>query len=692
MKSFRTELENPIVEKDIIDLEKKISAFHLGKVDEERFRSLRLARGIYGQRQPGVQMIRIKIPFGEVSAHQLETISDISDEYSTGKLHITTRQDVQIHYVSLDDTPELWAKLEANDITLREACGNTVRNVTASELAGVDPNEAFDVTPYAQLVFKYFLRNPICQEMGRKVKFAFSSSAEDSALTYIHDLGFIPKINLVNGIQKRGFKVLLGGGLGSQPRQADVVNEFLPEEELLFFTEGVLRVFDRFGERTRRQKARLKFLIDDIGKDEFLNRVREEYKAIPNQNVTINNRIEKNIADYAAAPVALIPSELKNDLDKWFKSNVISQKQKGFYAVGIRVELGDFTTKTARLLAKLIRHLPSSEFRFTITQNIVLRYVPIVSLEWLYLQLKKLDLVQSGYHSLADVTTCPGTDTCNLGIANSTGLSSAISRLIETDFPEYLDSKNFDIKISGCMNSCGQHMIASIGFQGMTIKSGNSVAPAVQVVLGGVNYGDGQGRFAKKVIKLPSKRALTALSSLLTDYKLNGDGLPFYAHFEAKGEKYFYDLLKPLSTGELSADEFLDWGQNEQYKKEIGVGECAGVVIDLIATLLQEAEEKYENALFALEQKKWADAIYGTYNTLINAAKAVLLKRDVQCNTQSSIIEAYEEIHLEEKGESFADLVYKIKHNTPSEDFATKYLAESKTFLENITQAHQTTV
>lgn len=684
MKSFRTELENPVVEKDIIDLEKKINAFHLGLVDEERFRSLRLARGIYGQRQAGVQMIRIKIPFGEVSAHQLEAISDIADEYSTGKLHITTRQDVQIHYVSLDDTPELWAKLEKSDITLREACGNTVRNVTASELAGVDPDEAFDVTPYAQLVFQYFLRNPICQEMGRKFKFAFSSSDKDSALTYIHDLGFIPKVKIENGIEKRGFKVLLGGGLGSQARHADVVYEFLPAEELLFFAEGVLRVFDRHGERARRQKARLKFLIDALGLEAFLALVKEEYKAIPKQGVDLVERKEKSIADYAAAPIAIIENENYFPFAIWKRTNVTEQKQKGFSAVGIRVPLGDFSTATARKMAKLLRHLPSAEFRFTITQNIVLRYVPTASLEWLYTQLKKLDFVKIGYHSLADVTTCPGTDTCNLGIANSTGLSLEISNVIENEYPEFLHSKNFDIKISGCMNSCGQHMIAGIGFQGMTIKSGNAVAPAVQVVLGGASYGDGQGRFAKKVIKIPSKRALNALRVLLDDFKANANNLPFYAYFDAQGESYFYNLLKPLSGTDLSEDEFLDWGQNEQYKKEIGVGECAGVVIDLVATLIQEAEEKYENAVFAYQQKKWADAIYGAYNTMVNAAKAVLLKRDVQCNTQAGIIEAYDAIYLEEKGESFADLLYQIKNNVPSKHFATDYLAVSKAFLQSI--------
>ena len=253
MESFRTEIENPIVQKDIIDLERKIALFRDGKIDDERFRSLRLARGVYGQRQEGVQMIRIKLPFGKVTSEQLLRITKVSDEYSTGRLHITTRQDIQIHYVSLDRTPQLWAELEKDDVTLREACGNTVRNITASETAGIDSEEPFDVSPYAHAMFQFFLRNPVCQEMGRKFKMSFSSSDKDTALSYLHDLGFIPRI--VNG--ERGFKVMLGGGLGSQPSHAELLSEFIPVNQIIPTTEGVLRIFDRYGERAKRLKARM---------------------------------------------------------------------------------------------------------------------------------------------------------------------------------------------------------------------------------------------------------------------------------------------------------------------------------------------------------------------------------------------------------------------------------------------------
>lgn len=276
MQSFRTEIENPIVEKDIIELEKKIKLFYDGKIDEERFRSLRLARGVYGQRQFGVQMIRIKLPYGNLTSEQLHRISEVSDEYSRGRLHITTRQDIQIHHVSLDRTPELWAELEKDDITLREACGNTVRNITASETAGIDPKEPFDVSPYAQAMFEFFLRNPVCQEMGRKIKISFSATAEDTALSFMHDLGFIAKEQ--DG--KIGFKVMLGGGLGAQARLADVLYEFLETDQIIPVTEAVLRVFDRYGERTKRARARLKFLLKEIGLEAFVELVQEDHVKI----------------------------------------------------------------------------------------------------------------------------------------------------------------------------------------------------------------------------------------------------------------------------------------------------------------------------------------------------------------------------------------------------------------------------
>jgi sulfite reductase (ferredoxin) len=685
MESFRTEIENPIVQKEIIDLERKIALFKDGKIDDERFRSLRLARGVYGQRQEGVQMIRIKLPFGKVTSEQLVRITKVSDEYSTGRLHITTRQDIQIHYVSLDRTPELWAQLAIDDITLREACGNTVRNITASELAGVDVDEPFDVSPYAHAMFQFFLRNPICQEMGRKFKMSFSSSDKDTALSYLHDLGFIPKI--VNG--ERGFKVMLGGGLGSQPHHAELLSEFIPVNQIIPTTEGVLRVFDRHGERAKRLKARMKFLIKDIGRDEFLRLVDEEKKALSYQSYEIDTTAFDGKIPTTLLAVPKVTIEDTAAFEAWKKSNVIAQKQAGYVAIGIKVLLGDFYTDKARALADLIKNYGANELRFSLKQNIVVRNIKEENLGFFYQELAKLDFVTLGYDTINDITACPGTDTCNLGIASSTGIAEELERVLKLEFPQYKENREITIKISGCMNACGQHNMSAIGFQGMSINSGKLVAPALQVLLGGGILGDGKGRFSDKVIKIPSRRGPDALRYILNDFEANANGKSFLDYYDAQGEKYFYEFLKPLAdVTNLTDEDFIDWGNADNYVKAVGVGECAGVVIDLVATLILEAKDKLTFAQEAFEDKNWADAIYLAYAGFVNGAKALLLAENQKTNHHAGIINLFDTVFVETNkialDTNFKDLVYQINQNEPSEAFAKKYIQEAIAFFQNI--------
>src|SRR6187401_1641330 len=331
MQSFRTELENPIVEKDILELEKKIRLFREGKMDEEKFRSLRLARGVYGQRQQGVQRVRIKLPYGKMTLGQWKRISDVSDEYSTGNLHLTTRQDIQIHFVSLDRTPEMWSELEKDNITIREACGNTVRNITASDMAGIDPEEPFDVTPYAHAMFEYFLRKPVCQEMGRKFKIALSSSEKDTALIFMHDLGVIPRIKIIDGKEVRGFKVVVGGGLGAQPHLAITTHEFLEEDLLIPYLEAILRVFDRHGERNSRHKARIKFLIQKIGIDAFNELVIEEQLALTQQRYHVDASLHASPQSTVDSQQSVAYGPLTVDpfrYQLWKTTNVLAQDRK----------------------------------------------------------------------------------------------------------------------------------------------------------------------------------------------------------------------------------------------------------------------------------------------------------------------------------------------------------------------------
>ena len=685
MQSFRTEIENPIVEKDIIELAQKIEQFKEGKIDEEKFRSLRLARGVYGQRQQGVQMIRIKIPYGKLSSHQLRRIAEVSDEYSRGRLHITTRQDIQIHYVDLNRTPELWAELERDEVTLREACGNTVRNVTASETAGFDVDEPFDVSPYADALFKFFLRNPICQEMGRKFKVSFSASDKDTGLSYIHDLGFIAKIE--NNI--RGFKVMIGGGLGSQPRHADILYDFLPSDQIIPLMEGVLRVFDRHGERKSRSKARMKFLLKSIGLEAFKVLIETEQKAIEQQSVPVNYE-NFPISNPVKIDAKAVEINDKKTFELWKSTNLIPQKQAGYKAIGIKVLLGDFYTDKARALADLVETYAAGELRLTLRQNIVIPFVREDLIPAVYSELEKLGFTELGYKKAVDITACPGTDTCNLGISSSTGIARELETVIKTEYPEYLNNKDLVIKISGCMNACGQHNMANIGFQGMSIKTKDKlVAPALQVLLGGGNSGNGIGRFADKVIKIPSKRGPQALRLILDDFQENSAHNTFYEYYSVKGENYFYNLLKPLADNtNLTNEDYIDWGSKQPYQKAIGIGECAGVVIDLISTLFLESEEKITNARADFESKAYNNAIYFAYSSMVNSAKALLLSKDHSTNTQASIIKQFDEVFVSTNsislGSTFEALIYQINTNEPSESFAKNYINTANEFLTTV--------
>ncbi len=688
MHSFRTELENPVVEKDIIELDKKIRLFKDGKLDEDKFRSLRLARGVYGQRQSGVQMIRIKIPYGKLKLNQLLRIADVSDEYSTGKLHITTRQDIQIHYVSLDRTPLLWAELEKDHVTLREACGNTVRNITASALAGVDKNEPFDVSPYAHALFEFFLRNPISQELGRKIKIAFSSNEQDTAYTFIHDIGFIAKIKTINDIEYRGFKVVIAGGLGAQPFLAKPIYDFLPEDLMIPFSEALIRVFDKYGERVRRNKARLKYLIKKIGIEEFQRLIELERKSLSNQTIHVDHETYEKISlpkhsdDKQPVTVDLL------NYKTWFESNVTAQKQEGYYAINVKLSNGNFTTKQARLLASVVKKYAADEIRLTIGQGFVITYVPELNLEIIYHELLQLGLANAGAESTLDITACPGTDTCNLGIANTTGVAKALEQVLLDDFPNYIYNRDLKIKISGCMNSCGQHSLAGIGFHGSSIKVQKGILPATQILLGGGSLGDGEGRISEKILKVPSKRAPLALKTILADYEAKSVEGEFYSdYYQRQGKPYFYELLRSIAaTDNLVDTDFIDWNHEEYFKTDIGVGECAGVTIDLVATLLLESEERLADAKDAFDLKAYADSIYHSYSGLINAAKALLVSEGIKTNTQAGIIKDFDEkyadkVHFKLE-KSFGETINAINKNEPTKGFAQSYLAFAKQFVK----------
>jgi len=674
--------------KDIFELQKKIEDYRNDIIPEDKFKHFRLTRGVYGQRQLGVQMVRLKLPFGKITPPQLIRLADISERFTNGNLHLTTRQNIQFHYIKVEDTPELWNLIEDVGVTAREACGNTVRNVTGSSMAGIDADEPFDIAPYVQAVFEYFLRNPICQDMGRKIKIAFSSSEKDSAFAYIHDFGFIPRE--VEGT--RGFKVLVGGGLGAQSFLAHTAFEFLPEDQVIPFIEAGLRIFDRYGERTRRHKARMKYLIKDIGMDTFMERINEEYPALKSKTYSIDTSIEQNIIP--ACPEFIPEVEIQNQdrYRQWLQTNVMEQKQKGYYAVGLKVSNGDIKAPQARIIADLASQFASEDMRITMNQGLLLKFVLPKALPYVYSVLDSLGFATPGFATIADITTCPGTDTCNLGVTNSMTLAKILEDVIHAEYEHLIFDNKIDIKMSGCMNSCGQHMAANIGLHGSSIKVGDKVAPAMQVILGGGVGPDGIGAVGDKIVKLPTKRMPEALRILLNDFEQKAlEGEYFNDYYHRLGKNYFYTLLKPVADPtKYVEDDFYDYGSDIYFTPEVGVGECAGIMYDMVGVIIREAEQKLSDAKDSLAQNLLPEAIYHAYTGYVIAAKAILLSEDKECNTQIKILKDFDSFHpniiIDFGITSLEETALAINKNEPAQPFAKSYVKGYEDFLHNIIQ------
>ena len=531
--------------------------------------------------------------------------------------------------------------------------------------------------------------------MGRKFKIAFSSSESDSALTYMHDLGFIPKIKKDANGETRGFKVLIGGGLGGQAFLAKTAHEFLSEDLIIPFSEAVLRVFDRNGERINRNKARLKFLINKIGFEAFMNLVEQEKEAIKTKSFKVNHQvfISPEIPD--TSNVTSVEISDQSGYQNWLDTNVFEQKQSGYFGVYIKVLNGDVKTEKARKFADIVTKYAADDIRITINQGLLLKFVAKNVLPNLYTELNAVQLADPGFDSTIDITSCPGTDTCNLGITSSTGVTVALEQVIKNEFPDLIHNTDIKIKISGCMNACGQHTIANIGFHGSSIKVGVNTVPALQVLIGGGTIGNGEGRLADKIIKIPSKRAPDVLRFVLLDYEENAnEGEYFNDYYDRQGKEYFYFILKPLKDlTNLTPDEFIDWGHDVQFETAIGIGECAGVLIDLVATLLYEAEEKLEWATETFAAGQFADSIYHSYNCFIGAAKALLIDKEVTCNTQSGIINDFDKHYvltgLFTFATDFKGHVLRINENEPSKQFAETFLNEAKQFVNTSNKYRQ---
>ena len=633
-----------------------------GKIEDKLFGEARLRRGTYGQRYdngqrhdgithrnlsfptkatkgtetvwdaPGMQ--RIKIPFGGLNPKQMDVLADVAEEYSDAICHITTRQDVQLHYVHIEDTPDVMRRLASVGITTREACGNSVRNVTACSLAGVCRCEAFDTTPYAKAMAYHLLGHPDTQDMGRKFKVAFSGCKTSSCgLTNIHDLGFIAKTWQSNGATHRGFEVVVGGGLGAVPYDAKLFEATVPEEEIMPLAQATCRVFARLGEKRNRGRARLKFLIEKIGFDEFRRLVIEERKVLPHDPRW--TEYLKDVARYEEKPAKaaerLDVASADPAFEAWRTTNVYAQRQPGYVVATVTLPLGDITSWQMRQLANVARRYVGDNVRSTVEQNLVLRWVSEADLPAVFAELQRLDLALPGAGKIEDVVACPGTDTCKLGIAASRGLAAVLHEsLVERQKQGAIDPavRDLHIKMSGCFNSCGQHHLADIGFYGVSRKIGGATVPHFRVLMGGEWENNG-ATYGLTIGAVPSKRIPEFIDHVTQKYlagRQPGERFKDYcARIGKKALKEMVDAFAAVPAYAVDRTLYSDWRDPREFTtSDITTGECAGEVVPQVEFDLQAAEQRNFEAQIHLEQQEIQKADEAAYQSMLIAARGLV--------------------------------------------------------------------
>jgi sulfite reductase (ferredoxin) len=583
----------PILEQEFDDFKTEAGKFLAGDTPEDEFIKFRLKQGVYGQRQADVQMIRVKLPFGGVTPEQMEAFATVVEKYvPLNKGHITTRQNIQMHHVPLPEAEKLIRELGESGLSSREGCGNTMRNVTGDPWAGVAKDELFDLTPYAGAYVRYFVRHPTTQMMPRKVKTSFDASPRDRAISGIHDVAFRARVRESTDPDRpgkaRGVEMLVGGGTSIMPRKAQVLYDFLELDngEYLKVTEAVMRIFDRQEWlRANRARARIKVFVDKYGIEELRKQTEEELKGdwVNERDFSIEHRLfVDDERESAPAPPQTYgsPNGDLSEFERFRAANVREQKQAGFVTIEAKVTRGDLTPDQFRGLAQIMRDYAGGYARTTVQQNFVLRWVREESVYDVWRALSELGLGEAGSREITDVVSCPGTDSCKLGITSSMGVNQAVQERIEAmDITDAL-TRQLNIKISGCPNGCGQHHVGSIGFTGASIKVGEHTIPAYIPHVGGVFEG-GDVKFGTRLkLRLPSKRVPEAVDRWIRHYEANReDGEEWTGFVERVGtgelETLVKDLSMPVDFGLETMNQFIDWNRNVPFEVIRGEGECA---------------------------------------------------------------------------------------------------------------------
>jgi len=579
----------PIIEREFDDFKTESTKFLQGDMPEDEFIKFRLKQGVYGQRQADVQMIRVKLPFGGITPEQMESFADVIEKYvPLHKGHITTRQNVQMHHIPLPEVELAIRELGESGLSSREGCGNTVRNVTGDPWAGVAKDELFDMTPYAGAYVRYFVRHPTTQAMPRKIKTAFDGSPRDRAISGIHDIAFRARVREIDGREVRGAEMLVGGGTSIMPRVAPALYEFveLDNGDYLKIAEAVFRIFDRQDWlRVNRARARIKVFVDKYGIDELRNQVEEELKGdwVAERDFSVEDKLFlDDEREGAPAPAQSYgsPNGDLSEFERFRDANVREQKQEGYVTVEVKVLRGDLTPEQFRGLAAAMRSYAGGYARTTVQQNFVLRWVREESVYDLWRALSDLGLGEAGSREITDVVSCPGTDSCKLGITSSMGLNEAVQERIVAMNISDETTRKLNVKISGCPNGCGQHHVASIGFTGASIKVGEHTIPAYIPHVGGVFEG-GEVKFGTRLkLRLPSKRIPDAIERWIGHYESNrNDGEEWNDFTERVGtaelEALVKDLSMPVDFGLESMNQFIDWNRDVPFEVIRGEGECA---------------------------------------------------------------------------------------------------------------------
>jgi len=580
----------PILRREYDDFKTESTKFLQGDMPEDEFIKFRLKQGVYGQRQPDVQMIRVKLPFGGITPEQMEAFADVVEKYvPLNKGHITTRQNIQMHHVPLLEAEVLIRELGESGLSSREGCGNTVRNVTGDPWAGVAKDELFDLTPYAGAYVRYFVRHPTTQAMPRKIKTSFDGSPRDRAISGIHDIAFRARVKEIEGRgEVRGVQMLVGGGTSIMPRVAPVLYDFLELDngEYLKVTEAVFRIFDRQEWlRVNRARARIKVFVDKYGIEELRRQTEEELTGdwVTERDFSVEHRLfGDDERESAPSPPESCgsPNGDLSEFERFRQANVCEQKQDGFVTVEAKITRGDLTPEQFRGLARIMRAYAGGYARTTVQQNFVLRWVREESVYDVWRALSELGLGDAGSREINDVVSCPGTDSCKLGITSSMGLNQAVQERIEALNVTDELTRKLNIKISGCPNGCGQHHVGSIGFTGASIKVGEHTIPAYIPHVGGVFEG-GEVKFGTRLkLRLPSKRVPDAIERWIGHYEANREeGEEWNDFVERVGTGELEGLVKDLSMPvdfELETmNQFIDWNRNVPFEVIRGEGECA---------------------------------------------------------------------------------------------------------------------